>query len=165
MSEAMINKALKAPIDSDPVNEIDDFPEGFINSWENDYYQPSFAMQTATPSKRKISAMDPDEYDEDYREEDIIEYRGLSMEEAGVLKISHETRGETTIDGNHKPSIHTHHETKSDARAEDDADFGYLKADEFGIFRDSEGQARALDGRVIHISKVFAEVIATARES
>ena len=93
MSEAMIDKAVEAPIDSDPVNEIDDFSEGSINSWKNDYYQSSFAIETATPSKRKISAMDTDEYDEHYIEEEIIEYRGFAMEEAGVLKISHETRG------------------------------------------------------------------------
>ena len=37
--------------------------------------------------------MDPDEYDENYRKEEIIEYRGFAMEEEGVLKISHETRG------------------------------------------------------------------------
>ena len=64
------------------MNEIDDFPKGYINSWENDYYQPSFVIQTATPSKKKISAMELDEYDEDYREEEIIEYSGLAMEEA-----------------------------------------------------------------------------------
>ena len=81
-SEVTIDKAFVAPIDSDPSNEIDDFPEGSINSWEKDYYQPSFTIQTATPSKKKIIVMEPDEYDEDYREEEIIEYRGLAMEEA-----------------------------------------------------------------------------------
>ncbi|KAF2558643.1 hypothetical protein F2Q68_00016128 [Brassica cretica] len=59
-----IDEELKAPIDNDDANEIDDFPEGSINSWENDYYQPSFAIKTATPSKRKISAMEPVEYDD-----------------------------------------------------------------------------------------------------
>ncbi|KAF3555359.1 hypothetical protein F2Q69_00014110 [Brassica cretica] len=60
---------------------IDDFPEGSINSWENDCYQPSFTIHTAIPSKRKINEMEPDEYDEDYREEEIIEYCGLAMDE------------------------------------------------------------------------------------
>lgn len=72
---------------------IENFPKGSINSWENDYYQPSFAIQTATPSKRKISEREHDEYDEDYKEEEAIEYHGLPMEKAGVLRISHETRG------------------------------------------------------------------------
>ena len=78
------------------------------------------------------------------------------MEEARVLKTSHETMVEISIDGNHKPSIDTYHETESDARAKDDADFGYLRPNEFGMFRDSEGQARALYGRAIHISKDVA---------
>ena len=108
--------------------------------------------------------MVPDEYYEDYREEEIIEYRGLAMEEAGVLKILHENKGVTSIDGNHKALIDTHHETESDTRAENDADYGYLRADEFSIFRDSEGQEHALDGRVIHISKYVTFIIAKARE-
>ena len=62
--KASIDEELKAPIDNNDANEIDDFPEGSINSWENDYYQPSFAIKTATPSKRKISAMEPVEYDD-----------------------------------------------------------------------------------------------------
>ena len=56
-SDTTIDKTLEAPINSDPANEIDDFPEGSINSWENDYYQPSFVVNTATPSKRKMSTM------------------------------------------------------------------------------------------------------------
>ncbi|KAF2574890.1 hypothetical protein F2Q70_00003032 [Brassica cretica] len=41
-----------------------------------------FAVHTAIPSKRKMSAMETDEYDEDYKEEATIEYRGLAMEES-----------------------------------------------------------------------------------
>ena len=155
-SAVTIDKALEAPIDSDSANKIDDFTKGSINSWENDYYQPSSAIHTAIPSKRKISDMEADEYDEDYREGEMTEYRGLAMEEAIILKTSHETRGETSIDSNYKPSIDTHHETKSDTIEEDDADYGYLRPDEFCIFRDPEGQARVLDGRVIQISKYVA---------
>ncbi|KAF3572772.1 hypothetical protein F2Q69_00058555 [Brassica cretica] len=58
---ATINE-FDAAIDSDHANEIDDFPEGSINSWENYYYQPSFAVYTAIPTKRKICALEPDEY-------------------------------------------------------------------------------------------------------
>ena len=118
-SDAVIDEELETPIESDHANEKDNFPEGSINSWENDYCQPSFTIQTTTPSKRKISTMEPYEYDEDYREEEIIEYPALAMEEAWVLYISHETIKETSIDGNKKTSINTHHIIKSDARAED----------------------------------------------
>ncbi|KAF3521099.1 hypothetical protein DY000_02060105 [Brassica cretica] len=76
--------------------------------------EPSSRIHTTIPSKRKIHVMEPDEYDEDYRDEEINEYRGLALEEARVLKTSHETRGETSIDGNYKPSIDTHPETEPD---------------------------------------------------
>ncbi|KAG2293078.1 hypothetical protein Bca52824_039747 [Brassica carinata] len=94
---------------SDHGNEIDNFPEGSVNSWENDYYQPSFAVHTSTPSKKKMSAMEHDEYDEDNKEEASIEYRGLAMEEAGVLRRSHETGGGTSTDRDIRISIDTHH--------------------------------------------------------
>ena len=37
-SDAAIDEELEISIDSDHANEIDDLPEGSINSWENDYY-------------------------------------------------------------------------------------------------------------------------------
>ncbi|KAF2554928.1 hypothetical protein F2Q68_00015308 [Brassica cretica] len=62
--ELSINEKFVATIDNDHANEINDFLEGSINSWENDYYQPCFAVNTATPSKMKMSAMEHDEYDD-----------------------------------------------------------------------------------------------------
>ncbi|KAF8092057.1 hypothetical protein N665_0425s0001 [Sinapis alba] len=47
------------------------------------------------------------EYDEDYREEELIEYRGIAMEEAGIFQVSHQLGKLTSIDGNHSPSIDT----------------------------------------------------------
>ncbi|KAH0868217.1 hypothetical protein HID58_075239, partial [Brassica napus] len=59
-----------------------------------------------------MSAMEPDEYDEDYKEEATIEYRGLAMEEAEVLKQKmymirrqNTIRTEATIDGLTRLSI------------------------------------------------------------
>ena len=108
---ATIDNELETLIDSDHATEIDNFPKGSVNSWENDYYQPSFAVHTSTPSKRKMSAMEHDEYDEDSKEEASIEYRGLAMEEAGVLRRSHETGGGTSTDRDIRISIDTHHGT------------------------------------------------------
>ena len=54
---------------------------------------------------------------------------------------------------------------ESDARVEDAANFGSLRADEFCIFRNSGGKAGALDGRVIHIYKDYAEIRARATGS
>ena len=47
--EATIDRVLEALINSDPTNEVDDFSEGSIDSWENDYYQPSFAIHIVIP--------------------------------------------------------------------------------------------------------------------
>ncbi|KAF3587995.1 hypothetical protein F2Q69_00029104 [Brassica cretica] len=119
-----------------------------------------FAIQTAIPSKRKISAMVPDEYYEDYREEEIIE-------------------GEISIEGNNKTSIDTHHGVESDARAEHSTsidkrgqpsiyvlfEFGHIvydpggnrifkweRRDEYGVYIDEHRCARAPDGTIIHVS-------------
>ncbi|KAF3555419.1 hypothetical protein F2Q69_00013577 [Brassica cretica] len=186
----MIDNELEEPIDSDHTNEIDDFQEGSLNSWENDCYQPSFTVHTVIPSKRKMSAMEPYEYDEDYREEEIIEYRGLSMEEAGVLQISHETIRETSIDGNNKISIDTHHGIEPDARTEDstsidrkgqplidvliefgkrayDSDgkrlFEWEKKDEYNLYTDEHVYARAPDGRIIHHAEKFTRILPRLR--
>ncbi|KAF3568145.1 hypothetical protein DY000_02015498 [Brassica cretica] len=49
------------------------------------------------------------------------------------------------IDRTLEAPIDIHHGTESDARAEDAANFGYLRGVEFGIFRDSKGQAQTED--------------------
>ena len=69
------------------------------------------------------------------------------------------------IDRTLEAPIDIPHGTESDARAEDAANFGYLRGVEFGIFRDSKGQARALDGRVVHVSRDVAYTIVKAREN
>lgn len=75
------------------------------------------------------------------------------MKEENILQIFQETREEPSIDSKNKPSTDIHHEEESDIRAEDDADHGYLILDEFCILRDPEGQARAIDGCILHVSK------------
>ena len=65
------------------------------------------------------------------------------------------------IDSRIKPSIDAHHVPDSEVQVQDNIEYGYLTPDEFGIFRDPEGQARAMDGRVLHISKEdIADIIA-----
>ncbi|KAF3497508.1 hypothetical protein DY000_02053855 [Brassica cretica] len=47
-----IDNHLEESIDSSLGDVIEDFPEGSIDSWENDYYNTTFAVDTATPSDR-----------------------------------------------------------------------------------------------------------------
>lgn len=45
-----IDNHLEESIDSSPSDIIEDFTEGSIDSWENDYYNSTFAIDTTTPS-------------------------------------------------------------------------------------------------------------------
>ena len=66
-------------------------------------------------------------------------------------------RRQSQIDINTKPSIDAHHTPNSEVQVKDNTYYGYLTPDESGIFRDPEGQARAMDG---HILNIFREEIA-----
>ena len=63
--------------------------------WENDYYNPTFAITTT------------EAYVEDYVEEQAIEYNTLRSEEDRLLHDSY--RNAQSIDRGYKPSIDIHH--------------------------------------------------------
>ncbi|KAF2604469.1 hypothetical protein F2Q70_00026248 [Brassica cretica] len=86
------------------------------------------------------------------------------MDDRGVLRTSLADAKSTSIDSNKKPSIDAHHTLDSEVHIKDNTDYGYLTPDEFGIFMDPEGQARAMDGRILNISKEdITEIIAMNR--
>ncbi|KAF2559261.1 hypothetical protein F2Q68_00015115 [Brassica cretica] len=105
--------------------------------------------------------MRSDEYDDDYHREKNIEYCHLAIDEEGVLHTSYTNKKATSIDNNTKPSIDALHTPDSEVQVKDNTYYGYLTPDEFGIFRDPEGQARAMDGRILNISREnIGEIIA-----
>ena len=117
-------------------------------------HHESFAVNTALPE------MQSDEYDEDYHKEKNIEYIGLAMDDRGLLHTTLAFAMSTSIDSDIMPSIDAHHTPDSELHAKDNSYYGYLTLDEFGIFRDPEGQARAMDGHTLNISKEdIAEII------
>ncbi|KAL0796071.1 hypothetical protein Bca101_067448 [Brassica carinata] len=59
----------------------------------------------------------------------------------------------TSIDMTPATAIDINPKLQSTAFTNKLKDYGYLTPDEFGIFRDPEGQERAMDGRIINISK------------
>ncbi|KAL0898790.1 hypothetical protein Bca101_082751 [Brassica carinata] len=59
---------------------------------------------------------------------------------------------QTSIDMTTSISIGINPKLQSTAFTKKLKDYGYFTPDEFGIFRDPEGQARAMDGRIINIS-------------
>ncbi|KAF2590878.1 hypothetical protein F2Q70_00038710 [Brassica cretica] len=91
-----IENLLEESIGSSPDDSIEDFTEGSIDSWENDYYNPTFAVDTTTPSD--IDIMHTEEYDEDYEEERAIEYHALLTEEDRLLHYSNGIRNATSTE-------------------------------------------------------------------
>ena len=76
-----------------------------------------------------------------------------------------------SIDTNHSQSIDINNTTSIDIRTkpkttvseEDKSDNQYLTPDEFDIFRDPDGYARAIDGRTLHVSREdIADILQTA---
>ena len=100
-NQKSIDNHLEESIDSSPDDVIEDFPEGPIDSWENDYYNPIFAVDTATPSDR--ANLHTEEYDDDYEDERATEYRGIRVEEDRLL---HHSYGITNRRRSMKPSQH-----------------------------------------------------------
>ena len=126
-----------------------------IGSWADDSHHESFVVYTALPE------MQSDKYDEDYHIEKIIEYHGLAMDVRGLLHTSLADAKSTSIDSNINPSINAHQKPDSELHVKENTGYGYLTPDEFGIFRDPEGQARVMDGRILNISKDYiADIIA-----
>ena len=83
------------------------------------------------------------------------------MDDRGVLHTSLADEKVTSVDSNAKPSIDAHHTPNHEVQVKDNTDYGHLTPDEFYIFRDPEGQAWAMDGRILNISKEdIAEIIA-----
>ncbi|KAF3558255.1 hypothetical protein F2Q69_00013886 [Brassica cretica] len=87
-NQKSIENYLEESIDSSPDDLIEDFPEGPIDSWENGYYNSTFA---------------------DYEEERATAYRGICSEEDRLLNHSYGIRNATLIDRTIPPSIDTHH--------------------------------------------------------
>ncbi|KAF2577292.1 hypothetical protein F2Q68_00004842 [Brassica cretica] len=83
------------------------------------------------------------------------------MDDRGLLHTWSADVTSTSIDSNIELSIDDHQKPNLEVQVKDNTDYGYLTPDEFGIFKDSEGQARAMDGRLLNISKEdIADIIA-----
>ncbi|KAF3546176.1 hypothetical protein DY000_02007337 [Brassica cretica] len=103
--------------------------------WENDYYNPTLAVHTVTPSAR--ATLHIKEYDEDYEEERAPDCRGIRAEEDRLLHHSYQTRNATSIDITVPTSIDTHHHQTNHKRVSTDIPF-YTSIDD-GIDRAQEG--------------------------
>ncbi|KAF2571257.1 hypothetical protein F2Q70_00002174 [Brassica cretica] len=72
----------------------------------------------------------------------------------------------TSIDVAHTKSIDIRSKPKITVSKKDKFDNEYLNPDEFGVFRDPDGYARAIDGRILNVSrKDIADILHTANEA
>ncbi|KAF3509458.1 hypothetical protein F2Q69_00006604 [Brassica cretica] len=121
-----------AELETDHLEEsIDSSPD----DWENDYYNPTLAVHTATPLVR--ATLHTKEYDEDYEEERAIEYRGIRTEEDRLLHHSYRIRNATSIDRTILTSIDTHHPQTNRKRSS--TDIAYYTLIDDGVDRAQEG--------------------------
>ena len=69
----------------------------------------------------------------------------------------------TSIDLAHTTSIDIRYKPKTTVSEKDKFNNEYLTPDEFGIFRDPDGHARAIDGCILNVSrKDIADILQTA---
>ena len=74
------------------------------------------------------------------------------MDDRGLLHTWSADVTSTSIDSNIELSIDDHQKPNLEVQVKDNTNYGYLTPNEFGIFRDPEGQAREMDGRILNIS-------------
>ncbi|KAF3557376.1 hypothetical protein F2Q69_00013037 [Brassica cretica] len=184
---ALIKTHTATLIDSANQKSIEIYKEESIDSspgdWENDYYNSTRAMHTAT--------LHTEEYDEDYEEERAIEQE--ANEHRPTLPTTHrstldstvyekeitqlEERSDTdslfaqacgrgtcfyrpfnkaklvSIDITASTSIDIHSQPPSVEREKAKLNNNYLTPDEFDIFKDPDGYARAMDGHALQVSR------------
>ncbi|KAF3603548.1 hypothetical protein F2Q69_00035498 [Brassica cretica] len=72
----------------------------------------------------------------------------------------------TSIDVNHTTSIDIRPKPKTPVSEKDKFDNQYLTSEEFGICRDPNGNARAINGRTLHVSREdIADILQTANRA
>ncbi|KAF3598091.1 hypothetical protein DY000_02020980 [Brassica cretica] len=164
-----------------------------IGSWEGEHHHESFAVETATyaPEEDKLQDSFTDEEllnmqrrDETnqiqaeaawertrfsqsidtHRQQSIDTHRQQSIDTRRQQSIN--TRRQQSIDINNTTSIDNRPIPKSTVSEKDKSDKQYLTPDKFGIFRDPDGYAKAIDGRTLHVSREdIADILQTANRA
>ncbi|KAF3497806.1 hypothetical protein DY000_02053746 [Brassica cretica] len=120
-----IDSANQKSIDIHKDKSIDSSP----GNWENDYYNPTMEMHSAT--------LHTEDNDNDYEEEQAIEYRVILAEEDRLLHYYSWKRNGTSIDKTVPTSIDTHLHQTSCKQAS--TDISYYTSIDTGVNRVREG--------------------------
>ncbi|KAF3577847.1 hypothetical protein DY000_02029698 [Brassica cretica] len=135
-----------------------------IGSWADEHHHESFVLEIATntPGANKLQDSFTDEEllnmqkrDDTYQiqAEAAWERTRFSQSVDARHQQSIDTLPQQSIDTNNTTSIDNHPIPKTTVSEKDKLDNQYLAPDEFGIFRDPDGYAKAIDGRTLHESR------------
>ncbi|KAF3607097.1 hypothetical protein DY000_02048224 [Brassica cretica] len=145
-----------------------------ISSWADDHHHESYALETS------IYEPGADELHEGFTYEELLNMQRRDETDQHRSETAWgRTRYTHTIDRANRPSIDINPSTSIDINPSASIDIrskpktvvrerakfnnDYLTSNEFGIFRDSDGHARAIDGRILNVSqKDIADILQTA---
>ncbi|KAF2556048.1 hypothetical protein F2Q68_00016585 [Brassica cretica] len=137
-----------------------------IGSWAYNRYHESYAVETTYRDQGD------DEHIEEFTYEELLNMQRRDETDQNQAASAWErTRFSHPIDRESCPSIDINNTTSIDIRPKpkttvsekDKSDNQYLTPDEFGIFRNPDGYARAIDGRTLHVSREdIADILQTA---
>ncbi|KAF3610552.1 hypothetical protein DY000_02048264 [Brassica cretica] len=151
---------------------IDTQPQQRCRNWADEHHHECFAVETAT------YALEADKLQDSFTDEELLNMQRRDDTDQIQAEAAWErTRFRQSIDTRHQQSIDTCHQQSIDTRCpqsidinnttsidnhpipkttvnkKDKSDKPYLTPDEFGIFKDPDGYARAIDGRTLHVSR------------
>ncbi|KAF3582512.1 hypothetical protein DY000_02029968 [Brassica cretica] len=148
-----------------------------IGSWADDHHHGSYAVDTS------YCVQGADELHEGFTYEELLNmqrhdetYQKRAEAVWGRSNFSHsidraippsiDINPSTSIDISHTTSIDIRPKPKPTVSEKDKSDNQYLTPDEFGIFSDPDGYAKAIDGRTLHVSREdIADILQTANEA
>ncbi|KAF2593262.1 hypothetical protein F2Q70_00043557 [Brassica cretica] len=153
-----------------------------IGSWADEHHHESFAVETTTytPGADKLQdSFTDEELLNMQKRDDTDQIQAEAAWERTRFSQSIDTRHQQSIDTRHQQSIDTlpqqsidtNNTTSIDNRPipkttvseQDKLNNQYITPDEFGIFRDHGGYAKAIDGRTLHVSREdIADILQTA---
>ncbi|KAF3539069.1 hypothetical protein F2Q69_00023184 [Brassica cretica] len=145
-----------------------------IGSWADDHHHESYALKTT------IYEPGADELHEGFTYDELLNMQRRDETDQHRPETAWgRTRYTHPIDRTHRPSIEINPSTSIDIYPSTSVDIRfkpkttvserdkfnneYLTPDEFGIFRDPDGHARGIDGRILNVSrKDIADILQTA---
>ncbi|KAF3497985.1 hypothetical protein DY000_02054930 [Brassica cretica] len=132
-----------------------------IGSWADEHHHKSFAVETVTYTPRADKLQDSFTYEEllnMQKRDDTYQFQAEAAWGRTRFSQSIDTRyqqsinklPQQSINNSNTTSIDNHSMPKTTVSEKDKLDNQYLTLDEFDIFKDPNGYAKAIDGRTLH---------------